>query len=105
LIVAAQNTARRAMATLIQLGAEIDQQDKEGNKPLHYAVLTVPEKTVEILSMASVDFNILNSNGQTVVHLIALANHFKLAKLIWRQLSLIKISLIDRNGYYPLLRP
>lgn len=98
MIVTAQNTAYRAIATLIRLLGEIDQQDKGGIKALHYAVLTVSEKAVEILSIASVDFNILNSDEQTVVHLLALASHFKLAKLIWRQLFLIKMNVIDRNG-------
>jgi ankyrin repeat protein len=38
LIVAAQNTACRAMAALIRLGAEVNHQDYKGNTALHYAV-------------------------------------------------------------------
>jgi len=103
LLVAAQNTACRALAKLIQLGAEINHQDKEGNTALHYAVLTASEKAVEVLSVASADFNIPNSDGRTVLHLLALTNNFQLAKLICRQLPLMKMSLVDRNGYDPFM--
>ena len=103
LIVAAQNSACRAVAKLVQLGAEINRQDKEGNTALHYAVLAESERTVEILSIASADFNIPNSDGQTVIHLLALTNHLKLAKLVCRQLPLINMELIDRNGYNPFI--
>jgi ankyrin repeat protein len=61
------------------------------------------EKADEILSTAAADFNILNSDGQTVVHLLALANHFKLAKLICKKLPLLKMDLIDRNEYNPFI--
>jgi ankyrin repeat protein len=103
LIVAAQHTACRAMAELFRLGAEINLQEKEGNTALHYAVWTVSEKADEILSITAADFNILNSNRKTAVHLLALANHFKLAKLICRKLPLLKMDLIDRNEYDPFI--
>ncbi|EFX60914.1 hypothetical protein DAPPUDRAFT_9636, partial [Daphnia pulex] len=63
LIVATQNNTCRAMATLIRLGVEINLQDVQSNTALHYAVWTMSEKAVEILSAAAADFNIPNSDG------------------------------------------
>jgi ankyrin repeat protein len=103
LIVAAQNSACRAMAALIRRGAEVDHQDINGNTALHYSILTVSEKAVEILSTAAADFNIPNADGQSAIHLLALSNNVKLAKLVCRKLPLLKMDVIDQNGYNPFI--
>jgi ankyrin repeat protein len=70
LITAAQHSACRVVAKLVQLGAEVNERDYQGNTALHYTVLNASEKTVVILSMSGADVTIQNSDGQTVIHLL-----------------------------------
>ncbi|EFX71811.1 hypothetical protein DAPPUDRAFT_59776 [Daphnia pulex] len=91
------------MTALIRLGADVNHQDYTGNTALHYAVWTMSEKAVEILSTTAADFNIQNSDGQTAVHLLAPANNFRLAKRLCRNLPQLKMEMIDVNGHDPFI--
>jgi ankyrin repeat protein len=74
LITAAQHSACRVVAKLVQLGAKVNERDNQGNTALHYAVLNASEKTVVILSMSGTDVTIQNSDSQTVIHLLVFSH-------------------------------
>ncbi len=90
MIAAAQDSACCVVAKLVQLGAEVNERDNQGNTAIHYAVLNASEKTVVIPSMSGAQVNIQISDGQMVLHLLALTYDSDLAKHNFR----LKIILI-----------
>jgi ankyrin repeat protein len=64
LIVAAQSSAIRAIASLSALGADPDAQDATGNTALHYAVINSSERAIDSLAYVYASFNIPNSTNR-----------------------------------------
>ncbi|EFX65327.1 hypothetical protein DAPPUDRAFT_16300, partial [Daphnia pulex] len=103
LITAAQHSACRVVAKLVQLGAEVNERDYQGNTALHYAVLNASEKTVVILSMSGADVTIQNSDGQTVIHLLAFSHDNNLAKHVCHSKNSIAMDMKDHDGLTPFM--
>jgi ankyrin repeat protein len=103
LITAAQHSACRVVAKLVQLGAEVNERDYQGNTALHYTVLNASEKTVVILSMSGADVTIQNSDGQTVIHLLAFSHDNNLAKHVCHSKNSIAMDMKDHDGLTPFM--
>ncbi|EFX74957.1 hypothetical protein DAPPUDRAFT_15719, partial [Daphnia pulex] len=79
---------------------EVNERDYQGNTALHYTVLNASEKTVVILSMSGADVTIQNSDGQTVIHLLAFSHDNNLAKHLLAKIP--HINLVDDSGHSAL---
>ncbi len=80
LIVAAQNSAIRAITSLTALGTDVDAQDANGNTAMHYAVLNSSDRAIDSLAHAYANFNIPNAVERTAMHLLSISNSQNLAR-------------------------
>jgi ankyrin repeat protein len=98
LIVAAQASAIRAIASLTALGADADAQDAQGNTALHYKVLNSSERAIDSLAYVYANFNIHNSVGRTAMHLLSISNSPNLAKQLSRDVFRTDMEITYRYG-------
>jgi ankyrin repeat protein len=98
LIVAAQNSAIRAITSLTALGADVDAQDANGNTAMHYAVINSSDRAIDSLAHAYANFNIPNAVGRTAMHLLSISNSPNLARLLCRNILRIDMTILDNSG-------
>jgi ankyrin repeat protein len=103
LIVAAQNSAIRAITSLTALGADVDAQDANGNTAMHYAVLNSSDRAIDSLAHAYANFNIPNAVGRTAMHLLSISNSPNLARLLCRNILRIDMTILDQDGNTPFM--
>ena len=81
LIIAAKNDFSTVIILLQQNEINVNQQDKNGNTALHYAISAKGTKRTEaLIAHGNIDINIKNNLGQTPLHLTS--NAFVTQQLI-----------------------
>ena len=103
LIVAAKNSAIRAITSLTALGADVDAQDANGNTAMHYAVLNSSDRAIDSLAHAYANFNIPNAVERTAMHLLSISNSPNLARLLCRNILRIDMTILDQDGNTPFM--
>jgi ankyrin repeat protein len=103
LIVAAKNSAIRAITSLTALGADVDAQDANGNTAMHYAVLNSSDRAIDSLAHAYANFNIPNAVGRTAMHLLSISNSPNLARQLCRNILRIDMNILDQDGNTPFM--
>ncbi len=60
--------------TLVNAGIDIDEKNKDGLTPLHFAITRKCEDTIKLIFNLQADFFAIDNNGRNIMHLIVLNN-------------------------------
>jgi len=90
-----------AVKKLLQNGANIKKEDREGRTPLHIATMWGNKKVVKVLLEAGADPNKADKEGETSVHKASYEGHAEVLKLLLAAPG-VKVNKVDNEGRTPL---
>lgn len=90
-----------AVKKLLQNGANIKKEDREGRTPLHIATMWGNKKVVKVLLQAGADPNKADKEGETSVHKASYEGHAEVLKLLLAAPG-VKVNKVDNEGRTPL---
>lgn len=85
---------------LINAGVDMEAQDNENCKPIHYACRQSNMKLVRLLIEKKIDLNAINDKYRRPIHIVCERGDYLYAKLLCKEG--VKVNVADRTGYYPI---
>ena len=85
---------------IISSGAEVNEQDDEGETPLHIAVVESHLQTAQDLVAAGAKVDVRDYNGYTPLYLAARADNHKIVQMLASHGADVEYK--DKNGFTPL---